>query len=269
VRRGSGVAELLLREDGRGVLAIGQPSHAWISGQLARAWGNARFGAIEPYEEVCLAAEQHDIGMAQWDLTPTRNPDTGLPHSFMQMPLTVHLELWRAGPPQLVRQCRYAALLASRHGSRLYEARDLRELPAADAEAVRSFLNDGRRFQEELLASLRSDPVTACVASEQLFARNSQLIWTWDFLSLALCLDWAPRAAQEVPTADAPVELRVRPGDQPHRVTLDPWPFADVSVTVRCEGQRLTGRFETDEALGEALARAPWETLQLELVAAG
>jgi Protein of unknown function (DUF3891) len=251
------------------VLAIGQPSHAWISGQLARAWGNARFGAVEPYEEVCLAAEQHDIGMAQWDLAPTRNPDTGLPHSFTQMPLGVHMELWRAGPPRLVRQCRYAALLASRHGSRLYEARDLPALSEADAEAVRSFLDDGRRFRQELLASLRRDPGTAQVASEQVFARNSQLIWTWDLVSLALCLDWAPRAAQQVPTADAPIELHLRPGDQPHQVIIDPWPFADMSVTVRCEGQRLTARFETDEALGEALARAPWETLQLELVPAG
>ena len=32
---------MLLREDGGAVLAIGQTSHAWISGQLARAWGNA------------------------------------------------------------------------------------------------------------------------------------------------------------------------------------------------------------------------------------
>jgi uncharacterized protein DUF3891 len=244
------------------VLAIGQPSHAWISGQLARAWGNARFGPLEPYEEVCLAAEQHDIGMAAWDLAPSRNPDTGLPHSFMQMPLAVHMELWRAAPPRLLRQSRYAALLVSRHGSRLYEARDASALADADAQAVRSFLNDGRRFQEQLLASLGSDPA----AGERLYARNSQLIWIWDFLSLALCLGWAPDAARNVPTAEGFVDLDLRPTDHPHRLMLDPWPFAHETVTVRCEGQRLSDRFDTDEALHEALAQAPWETLQLELV---
>ena len=58
---------MVLREDGDGVLCIGQPAHAWVSGQLARAWGNERFGAFAPREEVCLAAAQHDLGMAAWD----------------------------------------------------------------------------------------------------------------------------------------------------------------------------------------------------------
>ena len=71
---------MLIRPEPDGTfLAIGQASHAWLSGQLARAWGNERFGAVEPWEEVCLAAEQHDIGMAQWERAPTLNPDTGLP----------------------------------------------------------------------------------------------------------------------------------------------------------------------------------------------
>ena len=72
---------MLLRDEGDGVIAIGQASHAWISGQLARAWGNDRFAAPEPREEVCLAAEQHDVGMAEWDLRPSLNPDTGRPRA--------------------------------------------------------------------------------------------------------------------------------------------------------------------------------------------
>jgi hypothetical protein len=54
-----------LGEEGDAVIVIGQASRAWISGQLARAWGNERFAALEPREEVCLAAEQHDVGMAE------------------------------------------------------------------------------------------------------------------------------------------------------------------------------------------------------------
>src|SRR5579875_1229094 len=42
---------MLVREDDGGVLAVGQPAHAWLAGQLARAWGNERFGAVEPWEE--------------------------------------------------------------------------------------------------------------------------------------------------------------------------------------------------------------------------
>ena len=135
---GGYVRPMLLRRDDRGVMAIGQPSHAWISGQLARAWGNETFGPVAPWEEVCLAAEQHDIGMAAWDLHPTFNPESGLPYGFTEMPLAEHLECWRTGPPRLVRQSRLAALLCSLHGTRLYAMRDLSRMADDDAAAVRS-----------------------------------------------------------------------------------------------------------------------------------
>ncbi|MBV9005696.1 MAG: DUF3891 family protein [Solirubrobacterales bacterium] len=257
---------MLLRRDERGVIAIGQPSHAWLSGQLARAWGNDEFGRVEPYEEVCLGAEQHDIGMAAWDLEPTLNPETGLPHSFLEMPLHTHLELWTAGPRRLLRQSRYAALLASIHGRRLYAKRDLNEMAPPDADAVREFLEVRRRFEEQLLASLRADPATAPAAAEELVARNGQLVSTWDFMSLALCLDYPPLTIPDVPTATDRVPLTLTPGRQHHQVHLEPWPFASPSLTVRCEGQRLSGPYASAGELRDALTAAPWETVELELV---
>jgi hypothetical protein len=256
---------VLLRNDDRGVLLIGQPSHAWISGQLARAWGNERFGVLEPHEEVCLGAEQHDVGMAEWDLTPTRNPGTGLPHSFTEMPLHVHLELWSSGPRQLVSQSRYAALLASMHGTRLYEMRDLDALADADADAISEFLRGQRELQQRLLSSLRADPSSADGAAAELVARNSQLIWTWDYLSLAVCLDWAPCRARDVPTAETAVDLHLSPGANPRQLVLEPWPFATETVTLRCDGRRMRTRFDTDDALARALAQATWETVEFVL----
>jgi Protein of unknown function (DUF3891) len=243
---------MVLREDADGVLAIGQPSHAWISGQLARAWGNARFGEVDPCEEVCLAAEQHDIGMTAWDLEPTLNAQTGLPHSFMEMPIDVHIGLWRAGPGLLVAQSRYAALLVSMHGMRLYEKRDLSRLTEEQAAEVAGFLRTSRSFQEDLLASLAAD--------RDQVRRNSDLLWTWDFMSLALCLDWAPCTAQNVPTADGYVDLRLEPDG-----TVHPWPFASEHVTVRAEGRRLPAHYDSDQKLAAALASARWETVAFEL----
>jgi hypothetical protein len=243
---------MVLREDGAGVLAIGQPSHAWLSGQLARAWGNARFGSLDPYEELCLAAEQHDIGMADWDLVPSRNPQTGRPHSFIEMPIEVHMQLWREAPRRLLAQSRYAALLVSMHGMRLYEMRDLSRLSAADAAAVTDFLATSRAFQRELAASLGVDDAQ--------LRRNSDLIWTWDFLSLALCLDWAPCKAKAVPSAEGPVELTLAPDG-----TLEPWPFTKQAVSLRVEGRRLTERYDADQKLAAALASARWETVCFEL----
>ena len=262
------MVEVVLREDERGVIAIGQASHAWISGQLARAWGNARFGVVEPYEEVCLGAEQHDAGMAGWDLAPTCNPDSGLPHSFTEMPLAVHVELWREGPRRLLSQSRYAALLAAMHGRRLYERAKLDQLAPEQAAIVRGFIVGQREFEQQLLASLAADPATASFAGADLVARNSQLLWTWDLLSLALCLDWAPCVAHEVPTADGRADVKLDPGGERSALSLDPWPLRSATLTVHCEGRRLEGRFKSDQSLRRGLAQARWETVEFELVPA-
>lgn len=257
---------MLLREDRGGVLAIGQTSHAWISGQLARAWGNSRFPAPEPHEEVCLAAEQHDIGMALWDLEPTRNPDTGLPYSFMQMQLAEHLGLWSAAPRRLLTQSRYAALLVSMHGARLYARRDLNALSERDVTAVREYLAAQRRLQAELVESLAADTRTAPSVAEPALADNNQLIWAWDFLSLAVCLDWAPRPAPKVPSAGGRVELALSPAGEERQLGLEPWPFDSDHLSVRCDARRLSQRFQTEEEMRAGLAGAPWETVEFELL---
>jgi len=247
---------VLLRQEDDRVLAIGQPSHSWLSGQLARAWGNERFGAVEPLEDVCLAAEQHDIGMGAWDAEPELNPDTGLPYSFTEIPVTRHVEQWTDGPRRLCIQSRYAGLLTSLHGARLQRRRDLDRLEPAEAAAVRAYLDEQGRLQDRLKSSLGADPA--------LLERNHQLLWIWDFLSLALCLDWAPTTAHDVPTAGDRVGLELRPRGQ-RAVALSPWPFRGDGLVVYCEGRSLDGRYENDEGLRAALAQAPWERPAFEL----
>jgi hypothetical protein len=242
---------MLLRADGDTVICIGQPAHAWISGQLARAWGNPRFGAVEPWEEVCLGAEQHDIGMAVSDLAPTLNPETGLPRSFVEWPLTEKLALWRTAPDLLLPQSRYAALLTSMHGHALYA----REDPAARGPEVDAFLAAEEERQAGLLESLDVDPGEA--------RRNQRLLWTWDSLSLALCLDWGPHTLTAVPAADGVVDVELGPDG-----TLDPWPFGAPELTVRTEGRRLRGRYADQDALRAAWDAAPWVTLSLRLAPA-
>jgi Protein of unknown function (DUF3891) len=242
---------VLLRRDGDGVIAIGQPAHAWVSGQLARAWGNLRFGAVEPYEDVCLAAEQHDVGMAAWEVRPSFNERTGLPRSFMELSLDEHLEIWWSAAPLVVPQSPYAALLVSMHGTALYERRDVARLAPEDADRVRAFLAGQRELQERLLVALGADRASV--------RRNQRLIWTWDSLSLAVLLDWPPFDLNAVPTADGEVDVAVR--DR----TLDPWPFAAPHVTVRCEGRRLAGPYADQEEMRAALAAAPWETVEIVL----
>jgi len=40
------------------------------------------------------------------------------------------------------------------------------------------------------------------------------------------------------------------------------------SLVVRCEGQRLVATYSDDAAMNDALAQAPWETLEFELAPA-
>jgi hypothetical protein len=64
------------------------------------------------------------------------------------------------------------------------------------------------------------------------------------------------------------VEIGVTGTDRLGRRCLDPWPFKADAVTVRCEGQRLTDRAQSADEMRDALASAPWETIEFELVAA-
>jgi uncharacterized protein DUF3891 len=247
---------VLLCPDGDDVIAIGQPAHAWVSGQLARAWGNERFGTFAPYPEVCLAAEQHDIGMAPWERFPTLNSQTGLPRSFMELSLDEHLACWDRAAALVLPQSRYAALLVSMHGCALYERRDLTRLEPDDAERVQAFLRGQRELQEQLVASLGAAPDDV--------RRNQRLVWTWDSLSLGLLLGWAPFTLSAVPAADGELDVAVQAGAD-GAITLDPWPFAGPRTSVRTEGRRLTGRFQDEGSMRAALAAAPWITVEVEL----
>lgn len=260
---------MVLRRDADGVLAVGQASHAWLCGQLARAWGNARFGMVKPLDEVALGAEQHDVGMGRWDLAPIRNPQTGLPKSFIEMGPVANAGLWLHGPRRLVSQSRYAALLAIKHGRRLYERFDMDAATPEEAAAVGTFLEHAAELETSLMDALRADPFTAPHATAESVARNSGLVWAWDTISLALLLDWAPFTLEAVPAGNggsAAVALTAMP-DDPRSVSLDPWPFTAGEVRLHCEGRRLAHGYDDDDALAQALEEAPWETVEFTLVA--
>jgi hypothetical protein len=229
---------MLVREEGPDkALIIGQASHAWVAGQIARAWA----GEIPYRAHVELAATQHDIGMAEWDRAPTLDAETGWPTSFMKMPLETHLELWTEAPRKLVTQSRIAAVAVSLHGTKLYERRDLSRLEPAQADAVREFLAGQERLRSELTDVEQQDEI-------------QRLMFTWDWLSLGLCLGWAP--------ADFGDELHL------DETTVTPWPFTDDAVTFVCEGRRLTKRAATEEELHRHIAEAERVDLRFALTRA-
>jgi len=257
---------MLVRSDD---LIIGQPAHAWVSGQLARAWGNERFPAPSPREPVCLAAEQHDVGWADADLEPLRGPD-GRPLSFAEYPRPAHVAIWRDAARRLLAQSRYAALLVSLHGTSLYERWVDPDAYAPDvATMIREFVDRQRALQGELAAGL--DPAE--------LDRNRRLLITLDGLSLALCHDRGA-TLEDVPGADGPATVRVTPagaaaappgvvrddhavpsGGATARFVVHPWPFTAERVIVGCEARRF-GASSGGDAM---LAAAPWVPLRWQL----
>jgi hypothetical protein len=237
---------MLVRREAEGALVIGQLSHAWLSGQLARAWGNDDFPAPEPREPLALGAEQHDVGWALFDLRPGLSLDSGLPRSFLELSAAEHLEIWRPAPDRLLSVSAYAALVVSLHGASLSE---LRLQSAQDhVEELRRHVEDERARQHALRGSLGLD--------ESETARIQRQMWTWDGLSLALCNDWDPFTAHDVPARAGLVDVELRRGAD-GTLSLEPWPFASSRQTVGCEARRLNGRYDSDAAMQQALDEAP------------
>jgi hypothetical protein len=245
---------VLVRRDGDAALAIGQLSHAWLSGQIARAWGNELFPPPDPHEEIALGAEQHDIGWARFDLEPKLNPDTGLPRNFLELTVEQQLSIWRDAPDQLMSQSLHAALVVSLHG------RSLSELRVHAAPEHAAPLND--HIGRELKRQARLCELLG--VSEEALERTRRLMWTWDGISLALCNHWRPFVAKDVPNRDGLVDIELRDCAD-GSVELDPWPLSRERVEVRCEARRIEPRYEDEHAMRRALERTP-TTLRFELV---
>jgi hypothetical protein len=256
---------VLHRADAAGLVVITQPAHAWVAGQLARAWGTARFPRPEPWEEVCMAAERHDDGWLAWEAAPTLNPATGRPFSFLELPREEHLAIWSTAGPTVLALGRYPALLVSLHGTGLYERHDPAHGPTDPA--VQAFLDQEHAFQTRLLTELQSDPDFAVHAAPDAIVRNRRLIAVWDALSLAICGGQRDtRRISGVPTVNGETLMSVLPESRDlARVAVAPWPFAQQVVTLRFEGRRLSGHFADEATMRAALAHAPWVSFAVRL----
>jgi hypothetical protein len=238
------------------LIVISQTSHSWISGQLARAWGNDIFTRFEPFEPLCYAAEQHDIGFLDWECEPTLNVKTGLPYTFDELPESVHFEIWNKGIFQLVPVCYYASLVVSLHFCSLCR-RFHQDQSGSDRAVVDHFLTIQKEHQNRAREAMERDPLLERAVAREVLDYHRDLIAVWDFLSLELCRG---RSAQfrlpNVPIFGAPhLDLSLRRRDKTDNVwEVDPWPFAVETFTACCEGRVVNHRFTDTEEMHRALS---------------
>jgi Protein of unknown function (DUF3891) len=251
---------MLFCDHGSGTFAISQPAHAWISGQLLRAW------AEPPAETLLLAAEQHDIGWLDWEAAPTFDPGTGRPHLFRHVGAATHAPMWARGVERaLAAWGTHVALLISMHGVLIYRRfMDRHRMSDADAQAANIYLATQTSREATWMQTLRLDAATV--------KKESSLVALADALSLALCGDLKAPMTLEAPAESGDLirtELTNRPG-RPFEFVLAPWPFSVDTLAVECEARRLpsAGRFSSEAAMRSWLASPVRETFRAMLFAA-
>ena len=239
---------MLFRTEPKGVLAISQLTHAWISGQILRAWGEALD------EPLLLAAEQHDIGWLDWETAPTFNPQSGRPHLFREIGAAVHSPMWRQGVERALGAWgAHVALLVSRHGGVIYRRyTDRHRTGEADAAAAQRYLETQAPIEAAWAETLGLDAAV--------LQKETMLVALVDTLSLALCGELKTPIALEAPTRSGGTEtLRLveRPGHA-FDFVLSPWPLKQDVLTVEGEARLLpaAGRF-ADEATMRTWLQSP------------
>lgn len=258
---------MLHRSSPEGLICITQPNHAWVAGQLAQAWGNEAFGQVAPWQEVCLGAQQHDIGWLKWEQQPTLNPQTGYPRKFSEIPIQIHVDIWSGAKQQTLPLGRYAALLISLHGSGLYERYRGWQNSVESTQIVQNFLECEYAFQAQLVASLQHDPYYAPYLTPEVLERNRMLVVVWDALSLLVCQGFTgEQEVSRVPTADGETTLKLAyVDDNPHQIRVSPWPFGSSQVSLVYEGRLLRQPFTDEIAMRDALRANCWITLNTTL----
>jgi hypothetical protein len=237
---------MLFRTESSGAIAISQPMHAWISGQLSRAWD------APLSEPLLLAAEQHDLGWIDWELEPSFDAATGRPHLFRDVGASSHAPMWAKGVERALGAWgRHVALLVSRHGGVIYRRYTSRHRMAdADAVAAQHYLETQGPKEEAWARALGFD--------EAQQKRESALVAFVDALSLALCGELKIPLDLEAPDRSGFMQnlhLTARPG-RPFDFVLQPWPFRESEMVVEGEARALPdeGRFADETSMRNWLA---------------
>lgn len=238
-------------------IGVPQPAHAVLSGILADAWHPASLPAALPIADIVLAAAQHDIGWLPWEAAPTRDPATGLPWDFRARPAEDHPPMWAEGVRLAI--AAYGPLvgwLVSRHGTRV-----VRRGPDGEPTSplAAAYIATEEALQSDLAARGRFDPVAA--------ERASELVAAVDFLSLRICFGaGGPIPGAPLGTGHATLAL----AGGPTAFTLAPWPFLTPEIVAGVSAVVLPEiGYPTQDAMREALSRAPWQRLPVRITPGG
>lgn len=237
--------------DGQPRFVIRQTDHARMSGQLARAFGNAQFASPEPREPLEFVVAHHDEGWAELDALAKQDPLTGLPYHLTQTPLAELVGTGSGSPDFNERHHPLSGLISSMHTYGLYHGRYglsdflfINRLTPELKPVVEAMLQGELERQTRLKAQLAANPASAVYADPARIFSHYKLLQFFDTLSLYFHMTHAEargeasfknvpmRVGQDVTITLKPVGAGV--------YALDPYPFGPDPLEIYCEGRYLT-----------------------------
>ena len=257
--------------------AIMMHDHAALSGQFARAFGNAEFEAPVPLDLVVYIIANHDAGWSAFDRDPVTDPQTGLPYTVFATPARHILPTSKGSPDFNQRHHSYCGLLSSMHTWGIYNGRyglssasRLNRISADDKPAVDVMLAAEVERQTALKAELGRSIETADWVEEDRLFQNYKLLQFCDQLSIYFNTTNAEKRAEQVLThvpvsSSRDVTITVRPKSL-GVYALSPFPFASDGAEFAFAGRPLSpGQHEQGGGWSAVLSRTPtdWETFRL------
>jgi hypothetical protein len=226
---------MIVRRDGTVLYLIAQPDHAALARRVMERW--VPLHDADRRASILLAVEEHDNGWRELDDAPMVHPETGRPFDFINAPVPQRQGVWPRGISRLARHDAWAAALVAQHALTIYE-RYRGDAEWTDFFATIAGMRDGLAAQEQRTA-------------EQL-AHDYAFVRIGDLISLIFCQQWNEEQAFEGWTFQ-------RAGD---RVLIAPDGFAEKEVPVAVVAREIADvRYDSDEALRQALRTAPRRTL--------
>ena len=230
---------------------IKMADHTAVAGQLASAFGNDRFGPLEPAGIFENVVANHDAGWAELDARVLQDPGTGLPYHLVNTPLDEMVRTSSKSPDANEAVHPYAGLISSMHSYGLYHGRYglsdklfIELLPDELLPFVSDMLDDEVARQDRLKAQLAADDASAAWVTEDALFRNYKLLQFFDTFALYLqCDPPGSRGSSQFPNVPQregdDVTVSANETDA-STVAVTPWPFAGASLTVATSGRVMT-----------------------------
>ncbi|WP_028938678.1 DUF3891 family protein [Pseudonocardia spinosispora] len=246
---------ILSRYDGQ-LLVVRQTDHGTQTGLIAQAWGNDEVPPVVDHREASrLAAAHHDDGWAIWESHPDIDPSTRQPTQFYEVKPREHIPAYRAGIERAAQLDPWTGLLVSMHGAGLYNDRyssyrleEIGDQSLTDVERVlvTEFLADMAALQADLYAEAVGHAAPNAPHELPEVMSAYLLLQVWDRLSLQFALRHAADGViTPLPSTMNGSELRCTAKGR-FRLALDPYPFADDTVTLPVTAQVVPDRDYTD-----------------------